>query len=58
MKAKRIKEILSTEIKKVASKIRNYCINPDKDFTRNRKLPAEKRVKNKVDFEAYLNKGS
>lgn len=52
MKLKNIKKILFNEIEKVASKIQNYCNNPDKDFTRNRKLSAKKVIKGIIGMES------
>ena len=52
MKPKYIKKILLNEIKKVVSKVRDYCSNPEKDFTRNRKLPMEKIIKGIIGMES------
>lgn len=45
MNAEYIKNILFTKINEVAETINNYSVNPQKDFTRNRKLTAEKLIK-------------
>lgn len=52
MKPKCIKKILLTEIKKVVNNIRDYCNNPDKDFTRNRKLPIERIIKGIIGMKS------
>lgn len=39
-----VKRLLKTSIKEVAEKHELYSVNPDKDFTRNRKLPMEKLI--------------
>lgn len=52
MKLKNIKKILFNEIEKVTSKIQNYCNNPDKDFTRNRKLSAKKIIKGIIGMDS------
>ena len=52
MKPKHIKKLLMSEIKKVASKPHDYCINPDIDFTRNRKLSMEKMLQGIIGMES------
>ena len=42
MKPEQVKEILLTEIKKVADNRYDFCFNPKTDFTRNRKITLEK----------------
>lgn len=42
MKPEQVKEILLTEIKKVANNPHDFCFNPKTDFTRNRKITLEK----------------
>lgn len=39
-------------IKNVASEPRNYCSNPDTDFTRNRKLSMEKMLQGIIGMES------
>ena len=41
MKPKHIKKLLMSEIKKVADRPELYCLHPDRDFTRKRKLSME-----------------
>lgn len=41
-----------SEIKKVASKPHDYCINPNIDFTRNRKLSMEKMLQGIIGMES------
>lgn len=41
MKIKHIKKLLTSEIRKVAQNVSEYCFHPQNDFVRNRKLPAE-----------------
>ena len=41
MKPKHIKKLLTQEIKKVANNAKDYCYNPNSDFTRKRKLSME-----------------
>lgn len=41
MKPKHIKHLLIDEIKTVAGKPKDYCFNPDNDFTRKRKISME-----------------
>lgn len=52
MKTKQIKKLLFTEIKAVTDNIATYCFNPEKDFTRNRKLSAETVVKGIIGMES------
>lgn len=52
MKAKQIKEILSKQIKKVVSKVQDYCTNPEKNFTRNRKLSMEKVIEGVIGMKS------
>lgn len=52
MKTKRIKKLLFSEIKTVADNIATYCFNPEKDFTRNRKLSAETVLKGTIGMES------
>ncbi len=42
MKSKKVKELLSSEIRRIASSPEKYCINPGTDFTRHRKLPLDR----------------
>ncbi|MBO4498207.1 MAG: IS4 family transposase [Lachnospiraceae bacterium] len=42
MKPKKVKELLFSQIKRVASNARYFCNNAEKDFTRKRKLTMEK----------------
>ena len=42
MKAKQVKRLLSSEIRKIASAPEKYCVNPGTDFTRHRKLPLDR----------------
>ena len=42
MKAKQVKKLLSSEIRKIASAPEHYCVNPGTDFTRHRKLPMDR----------------
>lgn len=42
MKIKQIKQLLMNEVKKVSQNIEHFCVNPGKDFTRERKIPVEK----------------
>ena len=51
MKPKHIKKLLMYAIKNVASEPRNYCSNPDTDFTRNRKLSMEKMLQGIIGME-------
>lgn len=44
MKVKQIKTLLTSEIKKVANNVSEYCLNLGVDFTRKRKLPLEMRL--------------
>ena len=52
MKPIYIKELLISEINKVASEPHNYCTNPDTDFTRNRKLSMEKMLQGIIGMES------
>ena len=52
MKPKHIKKLLLSEIKKVASEPHNHCMNPDTDFTRNRKLSMEKMLQGIIGMES------
>lgn len=52
MKPKHIKKLLMSEIKKVASEPHKYCMNPDTDFTRNRKLSMEKMLQGIIGMES------
>lgn len=40
----KIKSLLTSAINSVSSSISDYAVNPDKDFTRSRKLPADKLI--------------
>ncbi|MDO4779388.1 MAG: IS4 family transposase [Tissierellia bacterium] len=42
MKMKQIKQLLMDEVKKVSQNIERFCVNPGKNFTRERKIPVEK----------------
>ena len=52
MNPKHIKKLLMSEIKKVASEPYKYCLNPDADFTRNRKLSMEKMLQGIIGMES------
>lgn len=52
MKTKQIKKVLFSEIKAVSNNITTYCYNPNKDFTRNRKLSAETIIKGTIGMES------
>ena len=52
MKIKHIKRLLTSEIQKVASNVSEYCFNPESDFVRNRKLPAEVLLKGIIGMES------
>lgn len=52
MKTKRIKKLLFSEIKAVTDNIAAYCFNPEKDFSRNRKLSAETVLKGTIGMES------
>ena len=40
MNHKKIKSLMASAIDSVSSSVSDFAVNPDKDFTRNRKLPA------------------
>ena len=42
MKPKNVKKLLMSEINKIADNPHDYCINPNTDFTRNRKISLKK----------------
>lgn len=52
MKAKQIKKILFSEIKVVSDNISTYCIDPKRNFSRNRKLSAETVIKGTIGMES------
>lgn len=52
MKPKHIKKLLMSEIKNVSNEPHNYCLNPDTDFTRNRKLSMEKMLQGIIGMES------
>jgi hypothetical protein len=52
MNIEHIKKLLSSEIHKVSSNISDYCVNPQSDFIRNRKLPAEVLLKGIIGMES------
>lgn len=51
MKPENIKKILMSEIKKVADNSKNFCINPESDFSRKRKLSMEKTLTGIIGME-------
>lgn len=52
MKPKLVKKLLISEIKTVADNPSDYCTNPGKDFTRNRKMPLEKLLTGIIGMES------
>lgn len=42
MKPKQTKKLLMAEIKKITDNPQDYCTNPERDFSRIRKLPMNK----------------
>lgn len=49
---KRIKSALNKSIKTVCQSPSNYCQNPEKDFTRRKKLPMDKVIKTVLGFSS------
>ena len=45
MNTEYIREVLFENIRKVTDNIKDYCVNPEKDFIRNRKFSAERLIK-------------
>ena len=52
MKPKIVKKLLFSEIAAVSDNFRDYCFDPDRDFSRNRKLPFKTIVKNIIGMES------
>lgn len=52
MKAKQIKTLLFSEIKDVSDNISTYCIDPERNFLRNRKLSAETVIKGIIGMDS------
>ena len=44
MKSKHVKRLLSSAIAEVAGTPEDYCVNPNCDFTRTRKIPLQKLI--------------
>lgn len=49
---KKIKNALNKSIKAVCQSSREYCRNPEKDFTRRKKLPMDKVIKSVLGFSS------
>ena len=49
---KRIKAVLNKSIKSVCQSPSEYCLNPEKDFTRKKKLPMDKVIKTVLGFSS------
>ena len=52
MKPKHLKKLLLSEIESVVSRRDTFCVNPEKDFVRNRKLPFHTIVKTIIGMES------
>ena len=50
MKPSKIKRILNTCIENVCKSKKEHCMNPNTDFTRNKKLPMHKVIKNRPEL--------
>ena len=52
MKTEQLKNILLTEIESVSNKFKEFSVEPNKHFTRKRKLPFEKIIKTVIGMES------
>ena len=52
MKPKQLKKLLMSKIQNVANNSNLYCTNPEKDFTRKRKLTMEKMIVGIIGMES------
>lgn len=52
MKPKHLKKLLLSEIESVVSRRDTFCVTPEKDFVRNRKLPFHTIVKTIIGMES------
>ena len=51
MKPQHVKKLLSSAISEVACMPKNYCVNPETDFTRNRKISMSKLISGLIGME-------
>ncbi len=52
MKPKHVKELLLAEIKSISNKLDEFCIDSNRNFIRNRKLPFETVIKTIIGLES------
>ena len=52
MKPKQIKKLLFSEIEQLSQNVTDYCMNPTRDFSRNRKLPFSSIIKSIIGMES------
>ena len=52
MKPKQLKKLLMSKIHEVVKNSKLYCINPEKDFSRKRKLTMEKLITGIIGMES------
>ena len=51
MKPKHVKSLLSSAVAEVAGTPEDYCVNPDRDFTRTRKISLQKLISGIINME-------
>ena len=51
MKPKHVKKLLSSAVAEVAGTPEDYCVNPDRDFTRTRKISLQKLISGIINME-------
>ena len=51
MKPKHVKRLLSSAVAEVAGTPEDYCVNPDRDFTRTRKISLQKLISGIINME-------
>ena len=51
MKSKHVKMLLSSAIAEVAGTPEDYCVNPNRDFTRTRKISLQKLISGIINME-------
>ena len=52
MKPKHVRKLLNSEINRVASNPKDYCVNSDSNFTRKRKLPMKKMLSGIIGMQS------
>ena len=52
MKPKNVRKLLMREIEKVSGSVEEFCLNPGRDFTRNRKIPVDKLMLSIIGMES------